>query len=812
MRIGNLRNRRFLARLTAVGSAMIGAILILAAPALVQAQGVLINVTPDEHVRLPRPHVVVVTPRTTPQPPTTPYKISSLEVNASLRDQAAEVQVTQGFVNTGSRTIEVAFVFPLPPDAAVSKLTLMVDGKELAGTILNKDEARRRYEEIVRKNQDPALLEWLGGGMFQTSVFPVPPGAERKVMIRYTQLCRQDQGVTDFTFPLSTAKYSTHPVERVNVNVTIESADEIKSVYSPTHSIEMRREKHRARVSYESKNEVPADDFRLLFDVGRGKLSTRVLSYRPEKGEDGYFLLLAAPQIKDEADKPEPKTVVFVVDRSGSMSGEKIEQAKNALKFVLRRLRDGDLFNVIAYDDRVEAFRPELQRYDSKTRDEALGFVESIYAGGSTNIDGALTMALDQLKDSSRPNYVLFLTDGLPTAGETAETKIVDNAKSHNRVRARIIAFGVGYDVNSRLIDKLVRANFGQSEYVRPNEDIEARVGRLYEKFEAPVLTDVKMQFVRDEAKSSDGPVVNRLYPRETFDLFAGEQLVIVGRYRKSGSLDVRIAGQVGGATQEFSFPAKLIDESKDESASFIERLWAVRRIGEIIDELDLKGRNEELVKELVALSTRHGILTPYTAFLADETTDLRALTSNAGTAGRELEQLNESSGERGFVQRAAKGAYQSANNAAALPSISAPTPAAPPASAAPGLAGRPYSGGYSGGTRGGAAGPLPGLGSTATTSPAKPAGSADGADRREPAQAVRNVGTKSFFRRGTQWVDSTVTEAQEKQARKVTQFSPEYFDLATRHGRKLAQYLVSDEAVLLNLDGETLLIEPASN
>ena len=170
---------------------------------------------------------------------------------------------------------------------------------------------------------------------------------------------------------------------------------------------------------------MPTSDFRLLYDVGRGKLSTRVLSYRPDKDEDGYFLLLASPEIKAADEERPKKTVMFVIDRSGSMSGKKIEQVRAALKYVLNNLREGDLFNIIAYDSEVESFRPELQRFDDKTRKAALGFVEGIYAGGSTNIDGALRTALGQLQDSSRPSYVVFLTDGIPTAGETNEMKIV---------------------------------------------------------------------------------------------------------------------------------------------------------------------------------------------------------------------------------------------------------------------------------------------------------------------------------------------------------------------------------------------------
>ncbi|MBI3468308.1 MAG: hypothetical protein HY000_35335, partial [Planctomycetes bacterium] len=189
-------------------------------PTVAAAQGVLVVIDPEQRVPLPRPiwphphpH-----PRPVPQPPVS-YKIKELSVQARLMDQVARVQVSQSFVNTGSRQMEVSFVFPLPYDGAIDQLTLLVDGKEYPAKLLPAKEARRTYESIVRKNRDPALLEWIGTGMFQTSVFPVPPGAERTVSLRYAQLCRKDQGLTDFLFPLSTAKYTSHPVEKGEIRV-----------------------------------------------------------------------------------------------------------------------------------------------------------------------------------------------------------------------------------------------------------------------------------------------------------------------------------------------------------------------------------------------------------------------------------------------------------------------------------------------------------------------------------------------------------------------------------------------------------------
>lgn len=762
--------------------------LLLAYAGMAQAQGLLVNVNPGDVVILPRP--IIIWPPHPPFPPRPPqpippaagsYKIKELAVQVRLADQVAKTQVSQSFVNTGSVQMEVSFVFPLPYDGAIDQLTLLVDGKEFPAKLLPAAEARAKYEEIVRKNRDPALLEWMGNGMFQTSVFPVPPGAERKVTLRYSQLCRKDQGLTDFVFPLSTAKYTSAPLEKLDIQLSIESSSDIKNVYSPSHAVEIKRpdNKH-ATVSFTRTNEIPTSDFRLLYDVGAGQVGASVVSYRPKDGEDGYFLLLASPEIKAaDAERPR-KTVIFAVDRSGSMSGLKFEQAKGALKFVLNNLREGDLFNIVAYDSVVESFRPELQKFDEETRKAAIGYVEGLYAGGSTNISGALTSALTQLKDSSRPNFVIFLTDGLPTDGETNEAKIVVNAKANNAVRARVFAFGVGYDVNSRLLDKLVRTNYGQSEYVKPNEDIEARVSALYNRIGSPVLTDLGIVFQFDGIKAEEGPPVGRTYPVETRDLFAGEQLVLVGRYKKFGAAKVLISGKVGAEERKFDFPASFVEKSADETNAFVEKLWAVRRVGEIIDELDLKGRNEELVKELVQLSTQHGILTPYTAFLADESTQVHNLATNAAEANRRLDRLAESGGRGGFNQRGLKGAYQKAAQAPAL-SDSRFRSAAPSAKATGGSFGVGGPGGFD-------------------------YEAADEAERSEQSKIAQNVlqlGRKTFYRRADRWVDSSVTPEQEKNLRKIERFSKEYFELVSKHGKDVARYLTIDEPVTIELGGQ---------
>jgi Ca-activated chloride channel homolog len=625
------------------------------------AQGVLmINNRPSI---LPRPGLSHVRPSIAPV--VSSYKIKELAVQARISDQVARVQVSQSFVNTGNVQMEVQFLFPLPYDGAIDQLTLLVDGKEFPGKLLPAHDARSIYESIVRTNRDPALLEWMGMGLFQTSVFPVPPGATRTVTLHYNQLLRQNHELTDFLFPLSAAKYTSQPPEKIEIQLAIESAVDIKNVYSPTHSVEIKRPdaKH-VVVSYVRTHETPAGDFRLLFDTNQRQVGANVISYKPAANEDGFFLLLASPEVKAiDAERPK-KTVIFVVDRSGSMSGTKFEQARSALKFVLNNLREGDLFNIIAYETSVESFRPELELFNETTRKAALGFVEGLRPGGGTNIHRSLTMALDQLQDNKRPSYVLFLTDGLPTVGVRDENQICAAAKASNKAHARILSLGVGYDVNSRLLDRISRDGFGLSAYVRPNEDIETHVSSLYASISSPVLTDATINMELEGLKIEDGPAINRTYPQNKFDLFEGQQLVIVGRYHKSGTAKLTLKGRVDGYDQTFEFPVKLIEKSNDDNCAFVEKLWAMRRIGEIIDQIDLSGKNDELVKELVELSTRHGILTPYTSFLADDS--VRPTLTNAEgieRANRSLQRLSESSGRSGVSQRASKGYFQNAEN-----------------------------------------------------------------------------------------------------------------------------------------------------
>ena len=765
---------------------------VIAAPAAARAQGIIID-------RWPRPPI---RPAPMPMPIGRAYEVREVALDARIRDQVAEVQVSQTFHNPGSIQIEAEYLFPLPEEGAVQNFVLLVDGKELPGRLMAKDEARRIYEEIVRTRRDPALLEYMGRGLYRSSVFPIPPGADRKLTMRYTQVCKRDRDVVEFSYPFSTQKFTAKPIDRLKLTLRLESRDSLKSLYCPTYDAAIARPTdHEATVSFEQRQTIPTADFRLIYSLAEGAVGASVLSYRPSESEDGYFLLLASPRVRVSTDRRPPKTVVFVLDRSGSMAGKKIEQARNALRFVLNNLRDDDTFNIIAYDDRVETFKPELQRYGSGARDEAIRYVDNIREGGSTNIDAALKAALGMIHDDSRPSYVLFLTDGLPTAGEVRETAIAADGKAANKYRARVFAFGVGYDVNARLLDRLSGGNSGTSEYVKPDEDIEAHVARFYGRMTSPALADVKIELT--------GTDVNRVYPRDLPDLFEGNQLVIAGRYRNSGKATVRVSGKVSGERQTFEFPTELAHSGGGSGHAFVETLWATRRVGDLIDQIDLNGANKELVDELVAISTKYGILTPYTSFLADERVPLGAVTANSRRAGENLRELSVVTGESGVAQRREKQAFMLADRAASTPAASEPAIVAhAPAGAGAGgfvtlgrepaqtAKARQRGFGGMGGGMGGMSGGIRG------TAPAKPA--------HDQAANVRRVGTKTFFRKGNAWVDSALKADDEKKAKVVVQFSDAFFELARTQKPEFNQYLTFEEPVTVSLEGQVYRFEQA--
>jgi Ca-activated chloride channel family protein len=531
-------------------------------------------------------------------------------VTVEIDNQVAQVEVDQVFVNDSDHELEATYVFPLPEDAAISDFALYVDGERLEGRILDKDEAREIYEDIVRHRRDPALLEYVGRNTFRAQVFPIPPQGERRIQISYTEVLSQDNGLVSFVYPLNTEKFSPVPLEEVTITVDISSTTPIKAVYSPSHDVAIDREdEHHVGVSYEENDVTPSTDFELFYSVSQDDFGANLLTYRD--GDDGFYLLLVAPKADFGGQEVVAKDVMIVVDVSGSMEGEKLEQAKDAMNYVLDHLNAEDRFNIVAFSTTVDLYAKTLQGADETA--DARSFIRRLEAAGGTNINEALLTALDRLP-GERPELLIFLTDGLPTAGVTEPGPIITSTQDAAGPTVRLFAFGVGYDVNTVLLDTIAQENRGIAQYVHPGEDINLAVTSFYEKVSTPVLADIDVDF---------GTVdVFDTYPHPLPDLFAGSQLIMVGRYEDPGSITLRLSGEVNGETQTFSYSGQTF-ASRSTEMEFLPRLWATRKIGYLMNQIRLHGSDEELIDEIMDLSLRYGVMTPYTSFLVEEDVDV---------------------------------------------------------------------------------------------------------------------------------------------------------------------------------------------
>jgi len=518
----------------------------------------------------------------------------------------ATSHVEQEFVNEHDWECEGTYVFPLPQGAAVSEFAMWVDGQRIEGEILDADQARAIYEDIVRRRRDPALLEYVGQGAVQARIFPIPPGGSRKIELEYSQVLPLENGMVRYVYPLNTERFSARPLEEVRIHVEIESRDAMRAIYSPTHQDRVYIERdgsYHAIVGYEETNVLPDRDFELVYTVGQEDVGLNLLTYR-EPPDDGFFLLLVAPPVEVGEHEVIPRDVILVLDTSGSMDGEKLAQAKKALTFVLEHLNREDRFNVIAFSTGLRQYATGLRPASEAT--EAVAWVERLEAVGGTDINRALLEAFAQVGE--RPTVLIFLTDGLPTEGEVEIDRIIANARAAAPENARLFPFGVGDDVNTVLLDALAQNHGGATSYVRPGEAIDEEVSAFYAKISTPVLANIAFDF--------GDVMVEDTYPYPLPDLFAGTQLILVGRYRSNGATRITLTGEVNGERREFVYEGYFREDGGDE---FIPRLWATRKIGYLLTQIRLHGANQEWVEAIIDLSLRYGVITPYTSFLIQE-------------------------------------------------------------------------------------------------------------------------------------------------------------------------------------------------
>ncbi len=598
-----------------------------------QAQGIIIpRPCPRPVIRCPAP----------PEVPQRPLKVKSIRFTTKITDQVAVTHVEQVFENDTPFLLEGVYFFPLPDNVSITEFAMWDGDKRLVGEVRSRDEARRIYNDIVRSRRDPALLEYAGKNLFQASVFPIQPHSDKKIELTYSQVLRNEGGTVAYRYPLGAGWQANGfwiqpprpmplpgPMPRrefepqrpqgnpalgqISAVVEISSRAAIKGIYSPSHEIDVKRDGERkARLSFESRS-VAQSDFQLFYTLSDQDFGLSLLTYR-EPGKDGYFLLLVSPKAELDEREVSAKDVIFVLDTSGSMSEEgKMDKARAALRHGVSSLNPRDRFNIVSFAGEEHLMSERAVAADEEGKKQAREFIEKMRATGGTNINDALMAAFKQLPSGERPQMVVLITDGQPTVGETQANRILANVKQANKANTRLFTFGVGYDVNTVLLDGLANENRGAVGYIEPKEDIEVKVSNFFAKVNNPVLSDLKIDW--------GGVETDLVYPRVTPDIFHGSQLALIGRYhpssRASGN-QLTLTGKVNTRERRFVYDDLRFPEKQSDN-EFLPHLWAMRRVGHLLDQIRLNGESKELRDEIVDLGTRYGIVTPYTSYLVLE-------------------------------------------------------------------------------------------------------------------------------------------------------------------------------------------------
>jgi len=545
-------------------------------------------------------------------------RVSSI-VRTRVEGRVARVEVEEQFRNAGGAMAEGSYLYPMPGEAVFTDFSLWMGETQVRGEMMSADQARGIYEEIVRRVRDPALLTLEGHGLIRARVFPIPPGETRRVVLRYTQLLQRAGDALRLRYTIGTRAFTggrgyfeqpgPEPTDVFRYTVTVPDADAYGIPYSPTHTVTTRRVGGDLEITLDPG---ASGDVEILIPLRRGLVGTSVITDAPA-GEDGYFMLLIAPPAAGEVASV-PRDVSFVLDVSGSMSGEKIEQAKAALRQALATLGRSDRFRLVAFSTRVVPFRDGYVDATPENVQAARDFLDRLVADGGTNIAGALDAVLGAPADAERLPVVVFVTDGNPTVGEQAPDRIAAEAAA--RIGgARMFTVGVGYDVNTYLLDRLASEGHGSAEYVGPDADIETAMGELLAKIQHPALVNLRI---------TGAPVaLAQTYPASLPDLFYGEELVVFGRYQGAGTGPVVVTGERNGRRERFTadavFPAAGSAAGAAAGTDYVSRLWASRRIGDLTRQIRVEGASPSLVQEVRDLGLRYGILTEYTSYLVQE-------------------------------------------------------------------------------------------------------------------------------------------------------------------------------------------------
>ena len=584
-----------------------------------------------------------------------PISIADIHANIQIGDKTASTTMDVQLRNPLRQTQQAQVLLAVPEGAVLRGFSLPESAQECAAQVVSGQDARPLIRALAARTRDAACIEFAGYDLVRSGVFTIGAQREQRVQILYDSPLVPQLGRLDYCLPRSELLEN---LSRWRINVQVESQAPISTAYSPSHALQMKRESANSMlVGLPGGSTNEPGSFRLSVLPDSGSMAATLYTYPDATAGGGFFLFLAglpAHPPKAAAGAAFPKReVTLVIDQSGSMNdGNHLDQVRSAGKKILDQLQPGEWFNIITFNDRVQSFAAAPVAKNVENTIAAGRFLAAMDARGGTNIYDALARALRQrLPADNLLPIILFVTDGVPTAGQTSETIIRNLARDGNPDHRRIYTFGIGVEINVPLLQNLASSTRGRAAFVMSNQNVEQRLTETFDALARPMLTDAQIDLAAGaEAKGKLEAAAPQM-PELLSDVFEDGQVTVVGRYEGQGPLQFRLSGNYLGKVTAFEYGFPAAAQAPAGGNAFVPRLWASRRIGNLVDQvrqlgadggapplMQLAGVGAPVAeatpaaprqdvrgpaRELARLSRENGVLTEYTFFFASDRTEL---------------------------------------------------------------------------------------------------------------------------------------------------------------------------------------------
>ena len=539
-------------------------------------------------------------------------ELTSVDVAVQIDERIARTRTDQIFTNHADWEVEGIYEFTLPDGAIITDLVLWIGDKRMQGLILEKEEARQVYDDIVRQRIDPALLEQVTPNQFRLSIFPFPAKGSRRVEFEYMQLLESRSGTMEYSFPLAPETDQPLQMELFVLRAQIRSQHAFAATTSglPRLTEIDRPDQHTADIFFGDEKVKPREDFTLTIRQTDDRPKPTVLSFAPRANDDlGYYALWLPPLPELTQGTPLPRSLTFVIDISSSMQQGKLQAVKGALAAAIDALDAADLFNIVVFTHRADSFAAAPVPADEANKKAATAFINQQDALGVSNFEAGLGRAMQQAFPANRVNHVIFLTDGLPTLGELELEPLSELVGQWSAGQARLFTIGVGRDVDRGFLTGLAEEHRGEAYFLSEEGDIEAALQDLFESFTFPVLLLDELSFDQVE--------IHDVHPRGVEALAAGRELFQVGRYRDGGTFTLSLTGHVGDESVSLDFPLEFTQT--DVADSLIPRLWAYQKVQALEEQIARFGEQQELLDAILALGLDYRLVTRRTSLFAPD-------------------------------------------------------------------------------------------------------------------------------------------------------------------------------------------------